>query len=142
MVDLHYNFIKQYIIDYCFVVDGSDVELIRSLKGKLGEDTDYERLIERARKGDDPYSDYMSIIPTLNEEVGKRLVDQAKYWVGVSNTVAIDEGNCKPWVKQMRTAKQKETWVLDKDKLTTKSTTFDALESFHYALQYFVYHNQ
>ena len=36
----------------------------------------------------------------------------------------------------MRVAKQKDTRVLDKDKLTTKSTKFDALESFHYALKY------
>jgi len=30
----------------------------------------------------------------------------------------------------MRSAKQKDTGVLDKDKLTTQTTTFDTLESF------------
>lgn len=64
------------------------------------------------------------------------MVDQAKYWAGISKTLAIDEDNSKPLIQQMRTAKQKDTGVLDKDKLTTKTTTFDALESFHYALKY------
>lgn len=44
MVNLHYNFIKQYNIDYCFI-DGSQLEFISSLKGKLGEETEYEHLI-------------------------------------------------------------------------------------------------
>lgn len=56
--------------------------------------------------------------------------------MGESKTTAIDEENCKPLIGQMRSAKPKDTGVLDKDNLTTKSTTFDALESFHYALQY------
>ena len=78
----------------------------------------------------------MSVIPVLSQEEGKTVVDQAKYWMGVSKTIAIDEQNCKPLVTEMRTAKQKGDGKLDKDKLTTKSTTFDALESFHYALKY------
>ena len=62
--------------------------------------------------------------------------------MGVSKTVAIDEDNCKPLIGQLLSAKQKDTGVLDKDKLQTKSTTFDALESFHYALKYWCHHNQ
>lgn len=36
-----------------------------------------------------------------------------------SKTIAIDEENCNLRVGQMRSAKQKDTGVLDKDKLTT-----------------------
>lgn len=136
MLDLCYNWIKEYNIDYTFV-DGSQVSYIRQLKGRIGEDTEFEALVKRAQEYNTPYSDYMTIIPTLNQEKGKILVDEAKYWMGESKTIAIDEDNCKPLIGQMRSAKQKDTGVLDKDKLTTKSTTFDALESFHYALQYF-----
>lgn len=136
MLDLCYGWIKQYNIGYTFV-DGSQVSFIRQLKGRINEDEDFERLVERARQYNTPYSDYMTIIPTLNQEKGKILVDEAKYWMGESKTIAIDEENCKPLIGQMRSAKQKDTGVLDKDKLTTKSTTFDALEAFHYALQYF-----
>lgn len=137
MVSICYNFIKQYNINKVFC-DGSQVEFIRSLKGKIGEDIDYDDLVKRAREHDTPLSDYMDIIPVLNQEVGKRLIDQAKYWVASSKTVAIDEDNAKPLISQMRIAKQKETGVLDKDKETTKTSTFDSLESFLYALQYFV----
>lgn len=138
MVDICYNYIKQYNIARIFV-DGSQIEFIKSLKNKIGEQTDYEDLIDRARKIDAPYSDYMDIIPVYNQEMGKRLIDNSKYWMGVSKSIAIDEDTAQPLIKQMRSAKQKATGVLDKDKLTTKSTTFDALESFMYSLQYFVY---
>ncbi|MDR4490837.1 MAG: hypothetical protein R2685_08040 [Candidatus Nitrosocosmicus sp.] len=136
MLNLCYGWIKEYNIDYTFV-DGSQVSFIRQLKGRIGEETQFEALVKRAREFNTPYSDYMTIIPTLNQEKGKILVDEAKYWMGESKTIAIDEDNCKPLIGQMRSAKQKETGVLDKDKLTTKTTTFDSLESFHYALQYF-----
>ena len=120
--------------------DGSQVEFIRSLKDKIGEETAYESLVKRAREFNTPLSDYMTIIPILNQEEGKIIVDEAKHWMGVSKTIAIDEDNCKPLIGQMRSAKQKDTGVLDKDKLTTKTTTFDALESFHYALKYWRSH--
>ncbi len=136
MLDMCYNWIKEYNIDWIFC-DGSQTDFIRSLKGKIGEETEYEKLIQRARKYGSNFADYMSVIPVLNQEDGKNLVDQAKYWMGVSKTIAIDEDNCKPLIGQMRSARQKDTGVLDKDKLTTKSTTFDALESFHYSLKYF-----
>lgn len=135
MLEMCYAWIKEYNIDWIFC-DGSQTDFIRSLKGKIGEDTEYEKLIERARKYGSNFADYMSVIPVLNQEDGKSLVDQAKYWMGVSKTIAIDEENAKPLIGQMRSAKQKDTGVLDKDKLTTKSTTFDALESFHYSLKY------
>lgn len=67
----------------------------------------------------------------------KILVDEAKYWIGESKTIVINEENSKPLISQIRGAKQKDTGVLDKDKLITKSTTFDAFEYFFYALQYF-----
>ena len=40
--------------------------------------------------------------------------------MGLSKTIAIDEDNCKPLIGQLRSAKQKDTRVLDKDKFTTK----------------------
>jgi hypothetical protein len=135
-----YSWIKEYNIDWVFC-DGSQTEFIRSLKAKIGEDIEYEDIVKRAREYDTPLSDYMSIMPILNQEEGKVIVDEAKYWMGVSKTIAIDEENCKPLVAQMRTAKQKDDGKLDKDKETTKSTKFDALESFHYALKYWR-HNQ
>jgi hypothetical protein len=49
----------------------------------------------------------MTIIPTLNQEKGKILVDEAKYWMGESKTIAIDEDNCNPLIGQMRSAKLK-----------------------------------
>jgi len=139
MIDMCYGWIKEYDIDYVFC-DGSQVEFIRSLKDKIGEETAYESLVKRAREFNTPLSDYMTIIPILNQEEGKIIVDEAKHWMGVSKTIAIDEDNCKPLIGQMRSAKEKDTGVLDKDKLTTKTTTFDALESFHYALKYWRSH--
>ena len=140
MLDICYNFYKQENISYVFV-DGSQIEFIRSLKGKIGENTEFENIVKRARQFNAPLTDYMNIIPLYNQEIGKSVIDHAKHYVGISKTVAIGEDNCKPLVKQMRSAKQKETGVLDKDKATTaKMGTLDALESFHYALQYFVHH--
>lgn len=66
---------------------------IIQLKGRIKEDEDFERLIERAIQYNTPYSDYMTIIPTLNQEKGKIFVDEAKYWMGESKTMAIDEEN-------------------------------------------------
>ncbi|MDN5844743.1 MAG: hypothetical protein L0H53_00540 [Candidatus Nitrosocosmicus sp.] len=141
MVNMCYGWIKEYGIDYVFC-DGSQVEFIRSLKAKIEEKTAYENLVKRAREYNTPLSDYMTIIPILNQtDEGKIIVDESKYWMGVSKTIAIDEENCKPLLGQMRSAKQKVDGKLDKDKLTTKSTTFDSLESFHYALKYWR-HNQ
>lgn len=62
------------------------------MKGKIGEEIEYERYIDRVRKLETAnLADCMDIIPILNQEVGKRLVDQAKYWMVSSKTVATDE---------------------------------------------------
>jgi hypothetical protein len=139
MLDLCYRFIKEDNISYIFV-DGSQVEFIRSLKAKIGEDPDFETVMERAKKYDTLLSDYMTVIPILNQQYGKKVIDDAKYWLGRSKTVSIDEENATELVKQMHFAKQKETGVLNKDPTMTKvAGTMDELESFLYAMQYFTH---
>jgi hypothetical protein len=137
MLQLCYKFIKEDNIDFIFI-DGSQVEFIKSLKAKIGEDVNYEDIIKRAEKFDAPLSDYMNIIPILNQKEGKNVIDDARYWLGQSKTVAIDEKECSELVAQMRFAKQKETGQLDKSPTTIKlGGTMDSLESFFYALQYY-----
>ena len=137
MVDLCYKFIKEDNIGYTFI-DGSQPEFIRSLKSRIGENVDYEELIKRAEKYNAPLSDYMTIIPVLNQKEGIDLIDAAKYWLGQSKTVAIDEVSASPLVSEMRFAKQKETGQLDKTpKTVSMGGTLDCLESFFYAMKYF-----
>lgn len=137
MVDLCYKFIKEDNISYVFI-DGSQPEFIRSLKSRIGENVDYEDLVKRAEKYNAPLSDYMNIIPVLNQKEGIDLIDSAKYWVGDSKTIAIDEQQAQELVSEMRFAKQKETGQLDKTpKSIAQGGTLDCLESFFYALKYF-----
>lgn len=137
MIDIVYDYIKQYNVNFVFI-DGSQVDFIRSLKAKIGEDTNYEAVVERARKYNTPLHNYMSVIPVLNQQEGKSLIDNVKYFMSVSKTVAIDEENCMPLVQQMRFARQKEDGKLDKTSEISKSAgTLDSLESFFYAMKYF-----
>jgi hypothetical protein len=138
MLDICYNFIKNDNIHYVFI-DGSQVEFIRSLKTRIGEDSNFEAIMERAKKYNTPLSDYMNVIPVLNQVSGKKLVDAAKYWMGQSQTIAIDEQQAPELVSQMRAAKQKDNGMLDKTSTEVKTTSFDELESFLYALEYYVY---
>lgn len=140
MLNLCYKFIKDDGINYVFV-DGSQVEFIRSLKSIIGEAVDYEEIVKRAKKYNTPLTDYMTIVPILNQEYGEKLIQDAKYWIGQSKTIAIDEEAAPALISQMRIAKQKDDGKLDKTPAVTKITgTLDELESFHYALQYF-YHS-
>jgi hypothetical protein len=137
MLELCYKFIKEDNIDYTFI-DGSQVEFIRSLKAKIGEAVDYETQIERATKFNTALSDYMTVIPVLNQKEGPQLIDDAKYWMGQSKTIAIDEIQAPELIAQMRFAKQKETGQLDKTPTSVKlGGTLDCLESFLYSLKYF-----
>lgn len=137
MVDLCYKFIKEDNISYVFI-DGSQPEFIRSLKSRIGEAVDYEEIVKRAEKYNAPLHDYMTIIPVLNQKEGVDLIDAAKYWMGQSKTVAIDEESAPQLVSEMRFAKQKETGQLDKTpKTIAMGGTLDCLESFLYALKYF-----
>lgn len=139
MVDLCYKFIKEDNIRFIFV-DGSQVEFIKSLKSRIGENSDYEEIVKRAKKYNTPLTDYMNIVPILNQEYGEKLIQDAKYWLGQSKTVAIYEPECRELISQMRISKQKDDGKLDKTPSVTKITgTLDELESFHYALQYFVH---
>lgn len=139
MLDMVYGYIKEYNINFVFV-DGSQVDFIRSLKSKIGEDTDYERLVERARKYNTPLHNYMTVIPLFNHQEGKSLIDNVKYFMSVSRTVAIDEDTAAPLVQQMRFAKQKEDGKLDKSSESVKTVgTLDSLESFFYAMRFFVH---
>jgi hypothetical protein len=138
MVDLVYKFIKEDNINYIFI-DGSQVEFIKSIKSRIGENTEYEAIVDRAKKYNTPLATYMNVIPILNQEYGEKLIQDAKYWFGQSKTMAIYEPECKDLVIQMRAAKQKETGVLDKTSTEMKTVSFDELESMHYCLQYFVH---
>ncbi|HEX5519441.1 MAG TPA: hypothetical protein VFX18_03290 [Candidatus Nitrosocosmicus sp.] len=133
MLDKVYTFYKDYKIKYVFI-DGSQVEFIKSFKAKIGEDPEYEQYIDRAEKFGSPVSAYMDVIPLLNQTVGKQLIDDAKYWMGKSKTIAIDENNASELSSDMRVAKQKEDGKLDKKEA---NSTLDVLESFNYAMQYF-----
>lgn len=106
MVKLCYGWIKEYEINWVFC-DGSETEFIRSWKDKIGKDIEYEKLVKRAKEYNTPISDYMIIMPILNQYEGKVIVDEVKYWIGNSKTIAIDKENGKPLIAQMRTAKTK-----------------------------------
>src|SRR6185503_9960691 len=81
MLDLCYSFIKKYNISYTFI-DGSQVEFIKSLKSLIGEDSNYEEIVKRAKKFNTPLYEYMNVIPLLNQEYGAKLVQDGKYWMG------------------------------------------------------------
>lgn len=135
-LDIVYNYIKDYNVNFIFV-DASQVDFIRSLKNKIGEDTNYERLVDRANKFNTPLHNYMTVIPIANQTEGKSLIDNAKYFMSQSKTVALSEGIL---VEQMRFAKQREDGKLDKSSETVKTAgTQDVLESFLYAMKYFTH---
>lgn len=139
MLDMCYQFIKGDNIAYVFV-DGSQVEFIKSLKARIGEDVDYDNIVQRAKKYNTPLHDYMTVIPIYNQVSGTKLVEDAKYWMGQSKTVAIDANECDQLVSDMRIAQQKENGMLDKNPSTVQLCgTMDSLESFFYALAYFTH---
>src|SRR6185503_15445263 len=104
-------------------------------KSLIGEDSNYEEIVKRAKKFNTPLYEYMNVIPLLNQEYGAKLVQDGKYWMGQSKTIAIDEPNCLALSAQLHSAQQKDDGKLDKG--PKQPSTFDELESFHYALQYF-----
>lgn len=139
MLDKCYKFYKDYNVEYIFC-DGSQTDFIRSLKDKIGENIYYEDMVKRAKEYHTPLTDYMTVIPLLNQEWGAHLIENAKHFMGKSQTVAIDEDNCNVLVGQMRIAQQKEDGRLDKNPTTTKVTgTLDAFESYLYAMNYFTH---
>src|SRR5688572_11586290 len=88
------SYIESFRLDLFFLVGKSSINIaivtyIRQLKGMNRADTEFETLVKRAQKYNNSYFDYITIIRTPNQEKGKILVDEAKYWKGESKTSSI-----------------------------------------------------
>jgi len=115
-------------------VDAAKPDFIKSLKIQFNETTDYERIIEMAKKDKQKYDNRMFVIPVAFNEWGKELLGRfqhviSKQWFLVPNVYS-------DLITQMRMARFKDNGNLDKDE-TGSNNTYDCFDSTRLALKQF-----
>jgi hypothetical protein len=115
-------------------VDGAKPDFIKSLKIQFNENTNYEHVIEQAKKDKIDYEHRMYVVPINFNEWGKELLGRfqhivSKTWFSISN---IEH---KELVTQMRMARFKDNGNLDKAE--TINNTFDVFDSTRLSLKMF-----
>jgi len=126
-------------LKYCYrpqkiYVDGANPDFIRSLKIQFNENTDYEKVIERAKHDKIDHEYRMFVIPVNFNEFAAELLGRFQYCVS-KKWFAMSEVEHKELVQQMRTARYKENGNLDKDE--SAGVTYDSLDSCRLALKMF-----
>lgn len=133
MLNKIFALIRDYNIDHIYV-DGSNPEIIGSLKRGLGERSRPERytpLIERARKYGRPLENYMTVIPVHFAREHKEMLVHCK--------MLLEKGYLEIHPKfdkltiALRTAVENGEGVLDKE--TTSYN--DILDAFRLSMKYF-----
>ena len=115
-------------------VDGAKPDFIKSLKGQLGETTDYEKLQEMAKKEKVDPDFKMKVCPVSFNEWGRELLGRFQHFVS-KNWFLIPNSNIE-LINQMRMAKFKDNGNLDKEE-TTSNNTYDVFDAVRLALKSF-----
>jgi hypothetical protein len=136
MLSLVYGLISKYQIDKVYI-DGANPSFIKSLKLQIGEDPDYDRVIERYRSeglGDDATKD-MKIVPVNFKSEHKAMLGHCKMIMeNDGGRIAINPDRFDKLITSLRTAVDNDG-VLDKE-ATSYNDMFDA---FRLALKFYRY---
>lgn len=124
MVNEAWRLIRKYHVNKIYI-DGSQPEFIRAIKIMVGENKDYEPLIQRATKMKQALHNYMDVIPVQFNAEGRNMIDNMRQWFETRRQIMIDEQENTDLVTQLRVAKQKADGKLDK--LAYSLDLFDAL---------------
>lgn len=130
MIRMAYSLIKQYRISKTWV-DGSQPEFIRELKIMVGENKNYESLIQRAKQSKAESWQYMDIIPVMFNEKGRMMIDHMRRWFEDAQKVIIDK-QFTDLIAQLRIATQKADGKLDKS-----GHQLDTFDAFRMCLLYY-----
>ena len=126
---LHYTYKPRKIY-----VDAAKPDFIKSLKVELNETTNFEKVMEDAKREKVDYEHRMKVCPIAFNEHGKELLGRfqhvvSKKWFSIPNS-------CTQLITQMRMAKFKDNGNLDKED-TTSNNTYDVFDSTRLALRMF-----
>jgi hypothetical protein len=130
MVRMSYDLIKQFHINKVWV-DGSQPEFIRELKQMVGENKNFEMLVDRAKKVKTELWQYMDVIPVAFNEKGRQMIDHMRRWFEDAKAVIIDK-QFTDLIAQLRIATQKADGKLDKS-----GHQLDTFDAFRMALLYY-----
>jgi hypothetical protein len=112
-------------------VDGANPEFIRALKDRLGEDTDYDRLITHLKTSYGKYYDLpsliesMCVIPVNFRNEHKNMLAHSKRILETGNGGLILHPSFNKLIVALRTAVEKGEGTLDKE-ATSHSDVLDA----------------
>lgn len=130
MVRMAYELIKQYRVSKTWI-DGSQPEFIRELKLMVGENKNYEPLIQRAKQSKVELWQYMDIIPIMFNEKGRMMIDHMRRWFEDAQKIVIDK-QFIDLIAQLRIATQKADGKLDKS-----GHQLDTFDAFRMCLLYY-----
>jgi len=112
--------------------DSANPEFIKSVKGQLNENTDYESVIERANRDKIDFEHRMTCIPVSFNQYGAELLNRFRHIVS-KKFFSVSSVEHSALVTQMRMARFNDKSNLEKDSITT-SNTYDAFDSCRLAL--------
>lgn len=138
MLAIALNAIKTYRPRKIFV-DYSNPDFIRDIKLQIGERSDFEPLLDRAKKMKREPEAYMQVVPIAFNKYGPMMLERAKMWVE-SGFMAIHPDHFPRLLSELRTAKLKgsgEDWRLEKATSEVGGQTYDSLDAFRLSLKYF-----
>jgi hypothetical protein len=138
MIDHAWNLIRKYNFNLNngsnkVFVDASQPGFIRSLKNSVGEFTQYEYFVEKAKKDKWPLYNYMNIVPVSFGERHKAMLGNVKKWID-KGQVAIDPTLHPERLIELRIAISDEEMSLDKT-----DYSMDLLDSLRLAMEYIKY---
>jgi Terminase RNaseH-like domain len=133
MLSLVYSLMSKYNVDKTYV-DGANPSFIRSLKIETGEDPDYDKVIERARKvGFGDGTENMKIVPVHFGKEHKAMLGHCKMILESEHKIALNPKFDK-LITSLRTAVDKDG-TLDKE-----STSYnDIFDAFRLALKFYLF---
>jgi hypothetical protein len=128
VIKLRYQFkpVKTY-------VDSANPEFLKSVKVKIGENSDYHSIIEQANREKIDYEHRMEIIPVSFSEYGSELLGRLQHVV--SKGLFSVPQSYSDLIMDLRTASYLPNGNLDKK--AVGSRTFDLLDSLRLALKEF-----
>jgi hypothetical protein len=132
MLSLAYSLMSQYQVDKTYI-DGANPSFIRSLKLEIGEDPDYDKVIERAKKeGFGDGTENMKIVPVHFGKEHKAMLGHCKMILENEPAKIAINPKFDKLITSLRTAVDKDG-TLDKE-----STSYnDIFDAFRLALKFY-----
>jgi len=106
-------------------IDGANPSFIRALKIEIGENEEYEPLVERARKMKSDVSNYMQVIPVNFSSEHKAMLGNCKMLLEKDGGYIAVNPRFDKLITSLRTAVGQNEGVLDKE-ATSYDDVFDA----------------